>query len=426
MSSATRIGILILAVLLPGLTAAVGPFVEPDAVALVTITGEAPTDFFGFASENLGDLDGDGANDFIVGAPTSAAGGPSSGRAYVYSGRTGAVLNVLTGGPNERVGYGVASAGDTNGDGIGDYVVGAPGNLNPPTPMRGRVTLYSGATHAPLQEWSGEVDSFFGADVNAAGDLDGDGHGDVIVGAPRTSIAGRLAGRVYVLSGRTGAVIWIRDGLRAGDVFGTAVSGLADLDGDGKPEQGVGARNAPPQAGGLAFVLAGRDGSITRTLHPVGSAVDFGWFFVHATGDADGDGVGDIYVGDFTDSQRGAGTGRGYLFSGASGERIRTMNAEAPGDGLGVGRGIPDVDGDGRADLILAAWTSSAGAPVGGRAYVISGRNGQILRVITGAVANASLGVDAVGMGDVNGDGLPDYLLTTTNAAYIVAGTALP
>jgi len=423
MSNATRIGILILAVLLPGLTAAVGPFVEPDAVALVSLTGEAPTDFFGFASENLGDLDGDGANDFIVGAPSSAAGGSLSGRAYVYSGRTGAVLNVVTGAANERFGYGVASAGDTNGDGVGDYVVGGPGILNPPTPMHGRVTLYSGATHAVLQEWSGDVDSFFGADVNAAGDVDGDGRGDVIVGAPRTN---RLTGRVYVLSGGTGAEIWRRDGLRAGDVFGTAVSGLADLDGDGKPEQGVGARNAPPQAGGLAFVLAGRDGAIVRTLHPVGSAVDFGWFFVHATGDTDGDGVGDIYVGDFTDSQKAAGTGRGYLFSGASGERIRTMNAEAPGDGLGVGRGIPDVDGDGRADLILAAWTSSAGAPVGGRAYVISGRNGQILRVITGSVANASLGVDAVGMGDVNGDGLPDYLLTTTNAAYIVAGTALP
>jgi hypothetical protein len=102
------------------------------------------------------------------------------------------------------------------------------------------------------------------------------------------------------------------------------------------------------------------------------------------------------------------------------------MNAEAPGDGLGVGRGIADVDGDGRADLVLAAWTSSAGATSGGRVYVISGRNGQILRVITGAVANASLGVDAVGMGDVNGDGLQDYLLTTNNAAYIVAGTALP
>src|SRR5262249_49075975 len=139
----------------------------------------------------------------------------------------------------------------------------------------------------------------------------------------------------------------------------------------------------------------------------------------------DGDGIRDIYIGDFDDTWQGPGTGRGYLFSGASGERIRTMNAEAPGDGFGVGRGVGDIDGDGSADLILAAFTSSAGAPGGGRAYLVSGRNGQTLRTITDAVANDALGVDALGLGDVNGDGLTDYLLTTFNAAYVVAGTPI-
>jgi hypothetical protein len=261
--------------------------------------------------------------------------------------------------------------------------------------------------------------------VNAAGDVDGDGRADVVVGAPRTSVSGRLAGRVVVLSGRTGATLWTMDGLAPGDLLGTAVSGLDDLDGDGAPEQGAGARNAGPKTGGLAFVLSGRDGSIERTLHPAGTAVDFGWFFVHDAGDVDRDGVGDIYVGDFSDGWQGPFTGRGYVYSGASGERIRTMNAEASGDGFGVGRGIGDVDGDGFADLFLAAYTSSAGAPSGGRAYLVSGRNGRTLRTITGAVAGASVGVDAIGLGDVNGDGMTDLLLTTFNNAYVVAGTPI-
>lgn len=428
MQKATRVLVLasfaVSSLWLPQTTQAVGPFLEPDAIPLVTLTGETPNDTFGWVAERLGDLDGDGAPDFIVGAPTSAAGGPNAGRAYVYSGRTGVLLHAVTGQPNERFGYAVAGVGDADGDGVPDYAVGGPGNLGLQTPLPGRVTLYSGGTHQVLRSWSGDADSFFGADVNGAGDVDGDGLADVLVGAPRTSRTGRLAGRVQLLSGGTGSTIWTRDGLAAGDLLGTAVGGLGDLDGDGKPEQGAGARNAG-KGGGLAYVLAGADGSVARTLHPSGTAVDFGWFFVHDAGDLDGDGVKDVYVGDFADAWQGPNTGRGYVYSGASGERIRTMNAEVSGDGFGVGRGIADMDGDGRADLFLAAYTSSAGAPGGGRAYVISGRNGRTLRTITGTVAGASLGVDAVGLGDVNGDGLTDFLLTTFNEVYVVAGTTL-
>ena len=402
---------------------AAGPFLEPDAVALVTLTGETPTDQFGWAAERLGDIDGDGIEDFIVGAPSSAAGGFAAGRAYVYSGRDGALLNVLTGGPGERFGNAVAGIPDADGDGIADYAVGGPGSLGSTPPMPGRVTLYSGATHAVLQSWGGDGNSFFGADINSAGDVDGDGRGDVIVGAPRTN---GIAGRVEVLSGRTGLRIWSTNGLAPGDAFGTGVSGLGDLDGDGAPEQGAGARNAGNSTGGLAYVLSGSTGSIVKTLHPAGTAFDFGWFFVHDADDVDRDGVRDIYVGDFADTWRGASSGRGYVYSGATGQRIRTMNAEFPGDGFGVGRGIGDIDGDGHADLIIAAWTSSSGAPGGGKAYVVSGRNGATLRTITGTVAGANLGVDALGIGDVNADGLPDFILTTFNNVYVVAGTPLP
>src|SRR5262245_60032407 len=109
----------------PDIAHAVGPFVEPDATALVTLTGEAPTDQFGWAAERLGDINGDGAEDFIVGAPSSTAGGGlNAGRAYVYSGRDGTPLNVVTGAPGDRTGYSVAGIPDTDGDGVGDYAIG--------------------------------------------------------------------------------------------------------------------------------------------------------------------------------------------------------------------------------------------------------------------------------------------------------------
>lgn len=414
-----------------GASLAVNPFVEADAMPLVTLEGETPSDTFGWTSENLGDLDGDGAADFIIGAIGHSGGGASAGKAYVFSGRDGHLLHSIAGGVGERMGYAVASAGDANADGTPDYLVSAPGLFVPsaPTGQRGRVLLISGADHTVLWEKTGEPNALFGADLNDAGDLNGDGRGDIVVGAPTTAGPAPVTGRVFVLSGHDGSVIWTRGGETPGGAFGTGVSGLGDLDGDGIPEQGVGARNAGNQGGGLAYVLSGSDGHVVRTLHPTGSAVDFGWFFVHNAGDQDADGTPDIYVGDFNDSQKSPqspGTGRGYVYSGRTGDRIRTINAEATGDGFGDGRGIPDVDGDGKADLFLAAYTSSAGAPGGGRAYVISGRNGQTLRRITGAVAGAALGVDAIGLGDVNGDGLPDYLVTTFNQAYVVPGTPLP
>jgi hypothetical protein len=91
---------------------------------------------------------------------------------------------------------------------------------------------------------------------------------------------------------------------------------------------------------------------------------------------------------------------------------LQIFEAEADGDGLGVGRGIPDINGDGNVDLILAAWTSSAGTPSGGKVYVHSGADGALLHTVTGAIEGDSLGVDALWVGDVNGDDNPDYMVT--------------
>jgi FG-GAP repeat len=412
--------------------AALGQFLEPEATALQTFVGHAPDDGFGWAAERIGDLDGDGVEEVIVGANSDGTGGPQAGRAFVFSGRTGALLNTITGGPYDFLGYGVAGVGDVNGDGRPDYAVGSRGLLSSPTAGGSRVDVYSGADHTRLLTLRGAPRSFFGADINAAGDVNGDGRADIIVGAPQAADGGAASGLAAVFSGADGSLIWSYPGPAPGVLLGTGVSGIDDMDGDGVPDEAVGARDAGPTKGGRVFILSGADGRLIRTLVPDATATDFGWFFVHDAGDVNGDGRRDIYVGDFNDKQRGGpGTGKAYVFSGADGTRLLTLLAENRGDGFGVGRGAGDVDGDGCADLIVAAFSSGAAVPNGGKAYVFSGRTGAVIRTITGTVPGDQLGFDALAVGDTNGDGLIDFMVTaagnsTTGAglgsAYIVAG----
>jgi hypothetical protein len=295
------------------------------------------------------------------------------------------------------------------------------------------VIVRSGATHTTLFDWSKTTNEAFGSGVAGAGDVNGDGYGDLVVGAQGASFNGAQSGRIYALSGRDGSVIWTRDGGAAGDLLGSAVGFVGDVNGDGVPDLSAGAMDAGRKNGGEAYVLSGADGTIVHTLKPAGNPNVFGQFFASGAGDINADGVPDVFVADYNalrgskdlNDQFGAGTGRAYVFSGLDGARLYVLNAEHKDDGFGPGRGIGDVNGDGYGDLIVAAYTSSAGAPFAGKAFVYSGRDGALLRTITDTVAGEFLGVDALAAGDVNGDGLTDYILTTFNSVYIVAGTPL-
>lgn len=397
-------------------------FVEPGVQSLYSVQAEAPGDFFGYMASAIGDLNGDGVSEFIIGAWRNTAGGPLAGRAYVFSGRDGALLHTVTGLPNNRIGFSVAGVGDVNRDGVPDYAVGGPGRFA--VPQNGRVLVLSGADHSVLYDLAGTSQSLFGWDVNAAGDVNGDGWPDIAVGAPLVSQTAGFAGRVYAISGRDGSTIWTRDGEAENASLGTAVGGVGDLDGDGLAEITVGASGEVNghRNSGKAFLLRGRDGSVARTFKPSSTACDFGDFYVHASDDVNGDHVPDIYIADYCDNRLGAGSGRGYVFSGASEEKLRVFSAESAGDGLGAGRPVRDLDGDGAADYIISAYTSSYGAADGGRVYLFSGKTGKTLRTITGTVAGRELGFDALPLGDVNGDGKTDFLLTGQDIAFVIAG----
>jgi len=138
-----------------------------------------------------------------------------------------------------------------------------------------------------------------------------------------------------------------------------------------------------------------------------------GRMFVSVVGDLDGDGVSDIYASDWSNTAKGRSTGRIYVHSGHTGRRLLTLTGETAGEGFGTSPSpAGDVDGDGHADLIVGAWQYGGAAVSGGRAYLYSGKDGRLLKTYTSRIPGDTLGFDAVGMGDVDGDGTVDFLIT--------------
>ncbi|MGK7296243.1 MAG: integrin alpha [Candidatus Wenzhouxiangella sp. M2_3B_020] len=401
-------------------------FVEPDVTVLYALAPDRLGGSFGFVAETIGDLDADGVTEFIVGQPSIDATGLRSGQVHIFSGADGSPLHSIAGLPLDFFGTSVTGLGDVTGDGVPDYAASAPGiPVFFGFPWPASVRVFSGSDHALVYQVDGAVGSRFGQDINNAGDITGDGRDDLIVGAPFDDSGAADAGRAQVFDGATGGHLWARDGSFAGDSLGGGVSSVDDLDGDGIPEQAVGAFNAGPAGGGLAQVLSGADGTLLDILAPLATAGSFGQFFAHDAGDVDGDGTGDIYIGDFGDSLLGPFTGRAYVYSGADRSVLHVLDGDESGGGFGIGRGAGDVNGDGDDDLFLAAYLHDDGAFNAGKGYVYSGRDGGVMRTYTGTGEDERLGFDALPLGDVNGDGLTDYLLTGVDVAYVVAGTDL-
>ena len=140
-----------------------------------------------------------------------------------------------------------------------------------------------------------------------------------------------------------------------------------------------------------------------------------GAMFTSFVGDVNGDKVPDVYATDFTNSARGPATGRAYVRSGVDGASLLTLTGENAGDGFGVGPAdVGDVDHDGHDDLVIGAWQYASVAQSGGRIYLFSGRDGRVLQTITGRIPGETLGFDATGAGDVDGDGVNDLLVTSS------------
>ena len=380
------------------------PFIE-DVKIVREWRGEAANDQFGWIARNVGDVDGDGVTDIVTSAPTHGTTGSNAGRIYVYSVGTGKLLWVADGQPGDQLGSGVEGVGDANGDGIPD--VAASGPAGP-----GVAYIYSGRDGRVLQAFKSlRKDELFGNHISGAGDVNGDGLADVVIGAPGKPEAHRNPGHAYVYSGKNGSLLRTLSGERPGDSFGSTVTGYS---GGGKRFLVIGAPGAGAARHGRVYVYRDDGNTPAFTIDADSSGNALGAMFVAVVGDVDGDGVPDIYASDWSNEANGPSTGRIYVYSGRTGERLRVFTGENAGDGFGTSRSVAgDVDGDEHADLIVGAWQYGQAAVSGGRAYLYSGIDGRLMRTFTCRIPGDTFGFDAVGLGDVDHDGIDDLLITS-------------
>ncbi|HTO73129.1 MAG TPA: VCBS repeat-containing protein, partial [Gemmatimonadales bacterium] len=316
-------------------------------------------------------------------------------------------------------GTGLEAAGDVNGDGIPDVVAGAPGS--------NEVFVYSGRDGKTLLTLKGDsTDGDLGSSTAGVGDVDGDGRPDIAAGSPSSH---KGTGRVYVFAGRDGHRIEALDGEHEGDGFGAALGGAGGT-------FIVGASGAGGRKAGRIYVYHQRNPTPVFGAEADSTGAAFGSMFLSVLGDVDGDGVADIYATDFPNQAKGRATGRVYIYSGKTGTLLKTFTGAAAGGGFGIGAArAGDLDGDGKADLVVGSWQYGGAAWSGGRIEVLSSRDGRTLQTITGKVPGETLGFDAVGVGDIDGDGITDFLVTSawsmvngfrSGRTYIVAGTCKP
>ena len=430
-------------------------------------------------------MNGDGRRDVLVGAPYCDNNGrEDSGSAYIVFGQASATTVDLAelgqrgfridGAADDEAGDSVARAGDVNGDGRSDVVVGASG-ADSAYVVFGKADTQS-VDLASLGSGGFRIGGDgAGASVAGAGDVNGDGRRDVLVGAPFADKNERRdSGSAYVVFGKAdtqsvdlaslGSGGLRIDGAAAGDGAGASVAGAGDVNGDGRSDVLVGAwlaDNHGRRGSGSAYVVFGRANTKSVDLASLGSggfridgAIDGDHVGETAAGvgDVNGDGRPDVLVS--ANGRRDPGSAAYVVFGKADrrsvdlfslGQRGFLIGGVVVNGGVVAVAGAGDVNTDGRPDVLVGAWLAdNHGRRNSGSAYVLFGkvyRRGVYLPLlggdgfrIDGAAAYNYAGSSVAGAGDVNGDGRADVLVGApygdnngrgnSGSAYLVFGKA--
>ena len=292
----------------------------------------APNEGFGTVVEVVGDVNNDGTADIAVGEPTrtNTGGGFHHGSMKVFDGATGALIRQTNGFDSQGyLGSAFVALGDLNGDGYDDFAVSAPNERDPNngSARTGVVRIASGQTLTLgvgllyLQTiYGAEQGDAFGAALSSIDDLDGDGLFELIVGAPgRTANATADHGQVEIYSFQSSSPIrtYTGGGLETSSLLGADVAGMGDVDGDGTPDFAAGvpgdSTNGP--GAGAVFVLSGADGSLLHSIFGQSAGDAFG-NVLEAGSDMDGDGTDDIAVGIPKRDEPFVDQGKVWLFRG--------------------------------------------------------------------------------------------------------------
>lgn len=372
------------------------------STASLKVTGEFALDYLR-SGARAGDVDGDGVADLLLGAEGNDEGGLDAGAAYVVLGANLGTTNVsnayakLIGeAAGDLAGASVAGLDDVDGDGVVDYLIGAPVHQGAPGVAAGAAYLVLGpfppgtsdlevSAAVILGEAAGD---WAGGSVGGAGDIDGDGLEDLLVGAVVNGEGGTRAGAAYLVLGTARGVVDLAqaDAKLVGEsdyeYFGVQVAGRGDYDGDGTPDLLVGAWGYD-LANGAAYVVSGtRRGTIdsgTADTKLLGHG--YAGNSVAYAGDVNGDGSDDLLVGAPTTTRVLYGVGEAYLMFGTvpSGV-VELMDADVTLYGAATSEsggwtvsGAGDMDGDGLDDILIASIRDNEGGLAAGAVYVFAG-----------------------------------------------------
>jgi hypothetical protein len=394
------------------------------------------TGYAGYSVASVGDVNGDGLSDVAVGGPLFDNGEVDEGRVAVYLGRdigpsTTAAFNAFSNQDNANIGISVAGAGDVNGDGYADMIFGAPTYTNGES-MEGRAYLFYGAPSiANPASWTAEgnqIDARFSFSVAGAGDVNGDGYGDILIGEPEYDNGQAGEGRVVLYlgssTGPAGVPDWTVESNALGARMGWAVAGAGDVNHDGYGDVVIGSpqyKNGQSLEGRFDVYHGGAGGmtgpELSRESDESGARLGTS---VATAGDVNGDGYSDVIVGApyADDGESDEGTASVYLGSGlglvsppawtAGADQLSALYGQSVGS-------AGDVNGDGYSDVIVGAPGYTNGQTDEGRAFVYLGSAVGLPPAPSWTAekdqADASFGWSVAGSFDVNGDGFSDVIV---------------
>jgi len=454
------------------------------------INGITQYDRAGYSVSNAGDVNGDGLDDLLISSPT--VGGDYSGESYVVFGKTDNATVELSdiragtggfaidgGGASDKNGHSSSNAGDVNGDGLDDIIIGAYKD--------GPNAVYSGESFVIFGKTSGTIveitdiqsgkggfsiegqsaNDSSGISVSNAGDVNGDGLDDLIVGSYGSDISANNSGSSFVVFGKTsGANVelsniasatggFVINGASAVDASGFSVSAAGDVNDDGLSDLIVGAGGADINGNnsGSSYVVFGKTTTTAIELSDVNAgsngfsingvtATDLSGFSVSNAGDVNGDGLDDVIIGAYGDDPNGESSGASFVvFGKTTNTTIELSNVDAGTGGFVIngvsandnsGRSVSnagDINGDGLDDVIIGAYNDDphAGNTDDGSSFVVYGittstsvelsnvEAGTGGFVINGVGSGDASGFSVSGAGDVNGDGFDDLLIGAKN-----------